>query len=45
MALDEQRREETMRLSVVVGAGIAVAAALVLGSGQASATPASGVVP
>ncbi len=31
------------RLSVVVGAGIAVAAVLVLGSWQASATPANGV--
>jgi hypothetical protein len=33
----------TGRLSVAVGAGIAVAGILVLGSWQASATPASGV--
>ena len=31
------------KLSIVVGAGIAVAGVLVLGSWQASATPASGV--
>jgi hypothetical protein len=31
------------KLSVAVGAGIAVAGILLLGSGQASATPASGV--
>jgi hypothetical protein len=38
-------REETTRdrLSVVVGAGITVAGVIVLGSWQASATPASGV--
>jgi hypothetical protein len=33
----------TNKLSVAVGAGIAVAGVLVLGSWQASATPASGV--
>jgi hypothetical protein len=41
----KERREETMtvRLLVTVGAGIAVTGVLVLGSWQASATPASGV--
>jgi hypothetical protein len=45
MHANNRRWEETMadKLSVAVGAGIAVAWILVLGSVQTSATPASGV--